>query len=205
MKLRNVLYIGAGLLIAGCALSLQQSRIKALRAERDAYRENTSILMRDVDRYRASDSLNAVRVGVLSLKLDEFEAWRAEDAAIIAELKKRNEDLQAVTTAQMQTITELQGRVRDSVVYVNDTVVKTLRCVDIVDRWVEMHGCTTPEGEFSGTLITRDSLLIASTVEYRRFLGFLWKTRKVKGRQIDVISRNPHTTIEGVEYIEIEK
>ena len=205
MKLRNVLYIGAALLIAGCALSLQQSRIKALRTERDAYRENTSILMQNVDRYRTSDSLNAARVGVLSLKLDEFEAWRAEDAAIIADLKKHNEDLQAVTTAQMQTITELQGQVRDSIVYINDTVVKTLRCVDIVDRWVEMHGCATPGGEFSGTLITRDSLLIASTVEYRRFLGFLWKTRKVKGRQIDVVSRNPHTTIEGVEYVEIEK
>lgn len=205
MRLRNVLYIGAALLIAGCALSLQQARIKALRAERDAYRENTSILMQDVDRYRTSDSLNAVRVGVLSLKLDEFEAWRAEDAAIIADLTKRNEDLQAVTTAQMQTITELQGQVRDSIVYVNDTVVKTLRCVDIVDRWVEMHGCATPGGEFSGTLVTRDSLLIASTVKYRRFLGFLWKTRKIKGRQIDVVSRNPHTTIEGVEYVEIEK
>lgn len=205
MKLRNILYIGAALLIAGCALSLQQSRIKALREERDAYRENTSILMRDVEKYRVSDSLNAVRVGVLSLKIDEFEAWRAEDAAIIAGLKKRNEDLQAVTTAQMQTITELQGQMRDSVVYVNDTVVKTLRCVDIVDRWVEMHGCATPGGKFSGTLITRDSLLIASTVEYRRFLGFLWKTRKVKGRQVDVVSRNPHTTIEGVEYVEIEK
>ena len=144
-------------------------------------------------------------MGVLSLKLDEFEAWRAEDAAIIADLTKRNEDLQAVTTAQMQTITELQGQVRDSIVYVNDTVVKTLRCVDIVDRWVEMHGCATPGGEFSGTLVTRDSLLIASTVKYRRFLGFLWKTRKIKGRQIDVVSRNPHTTIEGVEYVEIEK
>lgn len=203
--MNKVLFIGAALALAGCAFVFQQSRIRELRTERDAYRENTSVLMRDVEKYRVSDSLNAARAGVLELKIDEFEKYRAEDAALIERLKAKNQDLQAVTTAQMQTITELQGQVQDSVVYVNDTVVKTLRCVDIVDRWVEMHGCATPGGKFSGTLITRDSLLIASTVEYKRFLGFLWKTRKIKGRQIDVVSKNPHTTIEGVEYIEIEK
>lgn len=203
--MNRVLFIGAALALAGCVFAFQQSRIKALREERDTYRDNTSVLMRDVEKFRVSDSLNAARAGVLELKIGEFEKYRAEDAALIERLKTKNRDLQAVTTAQMQTITELQGQVRDSIVYVNDTVVQVLRCVDIVDRWLELHGCATPAGEFSGTIVSRDSLLIASTVEYKRFLGFLWKTKRVKDREIDVVSKNPHTTIEGVEYIEIEK
>lgn len=203
--MNRVLFIGAALALAGCVIVFQQSRIRALRTERDTYRDNTSVLMRDVEKYRVSDSLNAARAGVLALKIDEFEKYRAEDAALIERLRAKNRDLQAVTTAQMQTITELQGQVRDSIVYVNDTIVQVLRCVDIADRWLELHGCATPSGEFSGTIISRDSILIASTVEYKRFLGFLWKTKRVKDREINVVSKNPHTTIEGVEYIEIEK
>ena len=62
-----------------------------------------------------------------------------------------------------------------------------------------------PDGEFTGTFVNRDSVLIVATVQYKRFLNFLWKTKKVKNREIDIISKNPHTKIMGVEYIEIEK
>lgn len=184
----------------------QHVRIKSLTAERDKYRTNTETLLQDVERYQTKDSLNAVTVGVLKLKVSEFEKYRADDAALIKTLQTKNRDLQNVTTAQLQTIKELRGAVRDSVVYLpGDTVTTVLRCVDITDPWFELHGCATPAGEFTGTFINRDSLLIAATVQYKRFLGFLWKTRKVKNRKIDAISKNPNTEILGIEYVEIEE
>lgn len=184
----------------------QHARIKSLKADRDKYRSNTEVLLADVERYQTKDSLNAATVGVLQLKLSEFEKYRADDAALIKSLQTKNRDLQAVTTAQLETINELRGTVRDSIVYLpGDTVTTVLRCIDIVEPWFELHGCTTPAGVFTGTHINRDSLLIAETVQYKRFWGFLWKTKKIKNREIDVVSKNPATRILGVEFVTIEK
>lgn len=202
------------LIIAAIALAVaavvtiwvQRSRINELTGERDKYRTNTETLLQDVSRYQTKDSLNAAKVGVLELKLSEFEKYRASDAELIKTLQTKNRELEAVTTAQMETITQLRGTVRDSIIYLpGDTTTIVLKCVDISDPWFSLKGCTTPDGEFSGTFVNRDSILIVATVQYKRFLNFLWKTKKIKNREIDVISRNPHTKIMGVEYIEIEK
>lgn len=184
----------------------QYARIKSLTAERDKYRSNTETLLQNVEQYKTKDSLNAATVGTLRLTLSEYQKYRADDAALIKRLQTKNRDLQAVTTAQLETINELRGTVRDSVVYLpGDTVTTVLRCVDIVEPWFELHGCAHPDNTFTGVHINRDSLLIAATVKYKRFLGFLWKTRKVKSRKIDAVSKNPATHILRVEYIEIEE
>lgn len=202
--MKKYLILAAIILAVAAAFWAQHAKIKRLTEERDRYRSNTEILLQNVETYQTKDSLNAAKVGVLELKLSEFEKYRTSDAELIKTLQTKNRDLEAVTTAQMETIIELRGIVRDSIVYLpGDTVV--LRCVDISDPWFSLKGCTTPDGEFTGTFINRDSILIAETVQYRRFLGFLWKTKKIKSREIDIISRNPHTKIIGVEYIEIEK
>lgn len=202
------------LIIAAIALAVsavvtiwvQRSRINTLTGERDKYRTNTETLLQEVSRYQTKDSLNAAKVGVLELKLSEFEKYRASDAELIKTLQTKNRELERVTTTQMETINELRATVRDSVVYLpGDTVTTVLRCVDIVEPYFELHGCATPDGQFTGTHINRDSLLIAETVQYKRFWGFLWKTNKVKNREIDVVSKNPATEILGVEFVTIEK
>jgi hypothetical protein len=202
------------LIIAAIALAVaavvtiwvQRSRINQLTGERDKYRTNTETLLQEVSRYQTKDSLNAAKVGVLELKLSEFEKYRASDAELIKTLQTKNRELERVTTTQMETINELRATVRDSVVYLpGDTVTTVLRCVDIVEPWFELHGCATPDGQFTGTHINRDSLLIVETVQYKRWLGFLWKTKKIKNRQIDVVSKNPATKILGVEFVTIEK
>lgn len=202
------------LIIAAIALAVsavvtiwvQRSRINTLTGERDKYRTNTETLLQEVSRYQTKDSLNAAKVGVLELKLSEFEKYRASDAELIKTLQTKNRELERVTTTQMETINELRATVRDSVVYLpGDTVTTVLRCVDIVEPYFELHGCATPDGQFTGTHINRDSLLIVETVQYKRWLGFLWKTKKIKNREIDVVSKNPATKIWGVEFVTIEK
>lgn len=187
------------------AFWVQQSRIKRLTAERDKYRSNTETLLQDVRTYKTKDSLNVAKVGNLELKLSEYKKYRADDAALIKSLQTKNRDLQRVTTAQMETINELRANVRDSIVYLpGDTVTTILRCIEYSDKWVDFDGCII-NNTFSGKIITRDSLLIAETVQYKRWLGFLWKTNKIKNRQIDVVSKNPATKILGVEFVTIEK
>lgn len=199
------LAVAAVVAAAIVALVVQHGKIKHLRAERDTYQTNTRVLMEDVRRYQTRDSLNVATIGVLELKLSEFKKYRAEDAELIKSLKVKNRDLEAVTTAQMQTITDLRAELKDSIVYLpGDTVERVVKCIEYRDRYLDVVGCVI-DNVFSGEVVSRDSLTIVNTVQYKRFWGFLWKTKKVKNRQIDVVSKNPHTQIMGVEYIEIEK
>lgn len=204
---KYLIWAAIAMVVAAVAtIWVQRTKIEKLTDERNRYRGNTETLLQDVETYKTKDSLNAAKVGVLELKLSEFEKYRASDAELIKTLQTKNRELEAVTTAQMETITKLRGTVRDSIVYLpGDTTTIVLKCVDISDPWFSLKGCTTPDGEFTGTFVNRDSILVAATVQYKRFLGVLWKTKKIKNREIDVISRNPHTKIMGVEYIEIEK
>lgn len=201
------------LIIAAIALAVaavvtiwvQRSRINQLTGERDKYRTNTETLLQEVSRYQTKDSLNAAKVGVLELKLSEFEKYRASDAELIKTLQTKNRELERVTTTQMETINELRATVRDSIVYLpGDTVTTVLRCIEYSDKWVDFDGCIK-NNTFSGKIITRDSLLITETVQYKRWLGFLWKTKRIKNREFDIVSKNPHTKITGFEVITIEK
>lgn len=187
------------------AFWVQQSRIKRLTAERDKYRNNTETLLQDVRTYQTKDSLNAAKVGNLMLKASEYEKFRADDLALIKTLQTKNRDLERVTTTQMETINELRANVRDSIVYLpGDTVTTVLHCIEYSDKWVDFDGCII-NNTFSGKIITRDSLLITESVQYKRWLGFLWKTKRIKNREFDIVSKNPHTKITGFEVITIEK
>lgn len=204
--MKKYLILAAIILAVAAAFWVQHVKIKRLTEERDRYRSNTEILLQDVKTYQTKDSLNAIKVGNLELSLAEYKKYRADDLALIKTLQAKNRDLERVTTTQMETINELRATVRDSVVYLpGDTVTTILRCVDIVEPWFELHGCATPDGQFTGTHINRDGLLIVETVQYKRFWGFLWKTKKIKNREIDVVSKNPATKILGVEFVTIEK
>lgn len=184
---------------------VQRSRINTLTGERDKYRANTETLLQDVSRYQTKDSLNAIKVGNLELSLAEYKKYRADDLALIKTLQAKNRDLERITTTQMETINELRATVRDSVVYLpGDTVTTVLRCIEYSDKWVDFDGCIK-NNTFSGKIITRDSLLITETVQYKRFLNFLWKTKRIKNREFDIVSKNPNSKITGFEVITIEK
>lgn len=203
--MKKYIILAAIIMAVAAAFWFQQKRINNLTVERDKYRSNTETLLQDVRTYQTKDSLNAAKVGNLELKLSEYKKYRADDAALIKSLQTKNRDLQRVTTAQMETINELRANVWDSIVYLpGDTVTTVLRCIEYSDKWVDFDGCII-NNTFSGKIITRDSLLITESVQYKRWLGFLWKTKRIKNREFDIVSKNPNSKITGFEVITIEK
>lgn len=200
--LHKIAIILAVVALCLCAVFGIQSRNAKAQAAR--YKSNTETLLSDVEQYRVRDSLSAARVQSLELTVKEYERFRADDAQLIRELKQRNRDLAAVNKTQSQTIIELRAVPRDTVVLVRDSVVVPAVAVHCGDAWFDFDGLLTAD-DFTGKLANRDSLVLAETVKYRRFLGFLWKTRKIADRQLDVVSRNPHTEILGIEHITIER
>ena len=188
---KYLIWAAIAMVVAAVAtIWVQRTKIEKLTDERNRYRGNTETLLQDVETYKTKDSLNAAKVGVLELKLSEFERYRASDAELIKTLQTKNRELERVTTTQMETINELRATVRDSVVYLpGDTVTTVLRCIEYSDKWVDFDGCIK-NNTFSGKIITRDSLLITETVQYKRWLGFLWKTKRIKNREFDIVSKN---------------
>ena len=184
-------------------ITIQQQTIRGLRDERDKYKGNTETLLSDVETFRVRDSLNAARVQALELTKKEYERFRAEDAALIRELKARNRDLAAVNKTQTQTIIELRDTPRDTVI-IRDSVKIPAMLLHCGDEWYDFDGLLS-NNEFTGILVNRDSLLVAETVKYRRFLGFLWKTKRIENRELECLSKNPHTQIVGLEHVVIEK
>ena len=202
-EMKKYLILAAVVIAAAIAVIWVDKKIDRLTAQRDKYRNNTETLLADVETYRVRDSLNAARVQSLELTVKEYERFRADDAALIKELKQRNRDLAAVNKTQSQTIIDLRAVPKDTVI-VRDSVRVPAVAVHCGDAWFDFDGILTAD-QFTGKLSNRDSLLLAETIKYRRFLGFLWKTRNIEGRQLDVLSKNPHTEIIGIEHIVIEK
>lgn len=204
MKGSKVWFLIAAVMVAIlCFCLFQQRQIQRLRGERDKYRNNTETLMGNVEMYRVRDSLSVARVQSLELSVSELERFRADDAGLIRELRTKNRDLAAINKTQSHTIIELLAIPKDTVI-VRDSVLVPAVAVHCGDKWFDFDGTLTHD-TFTGTLVNRDSLLIAETVKYRRFLGFLWKTNKVVDRCVDVVSKNPHTSIIGVEHVVIEE
>ena len=200
--MKKYLILAAVAIVAALAVIWAERKIEQLTAERDRYAGNTAALLSDIERYRVRDSLNAARVQSLELTVKEYERFRADDAALIQQLKQRNRDLSAVNKTQSQTIIDLRAVPRDTVVLVRDSIITPAVAVHCGDAWYNFDGLLTKD-EFTGKMEHRDSLLLVESVRYKRFLW--WKTKRVKDRQLDCVSKSPHNSIIGLEYVVIEK
>lgn len=191
------------LVIAICFLSacvwMQRRALVRERAEKTRYKGNTEVLLDTMQRYVARDSLNVARLQSLELKLKEYKKYRANDLALIEDLRMKGRNLSSVSNLSTNTTDTLFAYAHDTI-YIKDSIKVEARCVDISKPYIELHGCMVGD-EFKGTLHTYDSLLVVESIYYKRFLGFLWKTKRIKNKYIDVFSRNPRTTIADAEII----
>jgi hypothetical protein len=209
--LLNYLAIGVILLIITLGSFF---KIKALKADNARLKSNQELLisqknglLKEEQKYKVADSLNAIKVSQLEFTLKEYKQYYAEDQALISQLKSKRETLQKVVTSQLETINTLSTNLTDSVRI--DTVTlqaDTLKCFDYKSKWTDIKGCIDLKTDSLALQIkNRESLVIAETVTYKRFLGFLWKTKKIKSRQISIVSLNPNTQIINCEYTHIKE
>ena len=164
-------------------------------------------IMAENQAYKVSDSLNAAKVSELQFTLKEYKKYRTQDLQLIEQLNIRKSDLQKVIDSQTQTINNLSTKLNDSIrIDVITNAADTLKCFDYKSKWTDVSGCIDLKYDsISLQIKNRESLKIVETVIYKRFLGFLWKTNKVKDRQVDVVSENPNTTITNLDYVSIKR
>lgn len=208
--MKKIIIIAAAVI----ALVFAFNKIHSLKEENARLKSNQDILftekefvMSESQKYKVSDSLNAVRVSELELTLKEYKRYRSEDLKLIEQLKAGKSDLQKIITSQYETISTLSAKLQDSIRI--DTItnqIDTLKCFDYKSKWTDVKGCIDLRRDTVELQIkNRESLKVVETVTYKRFLGFLWKTSKVKSRQVDVVSENPNTEIMNCECISIKQ
>lgn len=200
--------------VAILALVLAFHKIHKLKEENARLLSNQEILltqkqtiMAESQAYRVSDSLNAAKVSELQFTLKEYKKYRAQDLQLIEQLKVKKSDLQKVIDSQTETINSLSAKLNDSIrINTTTNIADTLKCFDYKSKWTDVSGCIDLKRDSINLQIkNRESLKIVETVVYKRFLGFLWKTNKVKDRQVDVVSENPNTTIANLDYVSIKR
>ena len=164
-------------------------------------------IMAESQAYRVSDSLNAAKVSELQFTLKEYKKYRAEDLQLIEQLKVKKSGLQKVIDSQMETINSLSAKLKDSIrIDTVTNIADTLKCFNYKSKWADVSGYIDLKRDSINLQIkNRESLKIVETVVYKRFLGFLWRTNKIKDRQVDVVSENPNTTITNLDYVSIKQ
>lgn len=200
--------------VAILAFVLAFHKIYKLKEENARLLSNQEILltqkqtiMAESQAYRVSDSLNAAKVSELQFTLKEYKKYRAQDLQLIEQLKVKKSDLQKVIDSQTETINSLSAKLNDSIrIDTVTNIADTLKCFDYKSKWTDVSGCIDLKCDNINLQIkNRESLKIVETVVYKRFLGFLWKTNRVKDRQVDVVSENPNTTITNLDYVSIKR
>lgn len=200
-------------LIAAAAITIAVlfTRVNNLVEENRRLQNNQAVLltennaiMAECRKYKTSDSLNAYKVSELQLTLEEYKKFRSQDLELIRKLKLDKSDMQKVINSQSETIYDLTTQIRDTVIVV-DTVERDFKSFGYNSKWVEVSGqIDLASNTVSLDIRNREELTIVESVERKRFLGFLWKTNKIKRRDVDVVSKNPNTEIIDVDYVSIE-
>lgn len=181
----------------------QCAEASKLKDEISQLQRNERTLLDDVQKYRTKDSLSCAKVGELELSLADAKRYLQEDLATIksmqVNLKEMAQAEKIVTDTQIKVI----ERLRDTTITEHDTIVQA-KYIEVEKPFYDVHAVVMHD-TIRLDLHTRDSLLIIESVKYKRFLGFLWKTKRIKSRTFDVISKNPNTQIEDVKVVTIEK
>lgn len=202
------------IVIAMLTLVLTFHRIRELKEENIRLLNNQEILLTEKQSvmaksqtYKVSDSLNAAKASGLQFTLKEYKKYRTQDLQLIEQLKIKKSGLQKIINSQIETISYLSARLNDSVrIDTIGNMTDTLKCFDYKSKWTDVSGCMyLKHNSINLQIKNRESLKIVETVTYKRFLGFLWKTNKIKNRQLDAISENPNTIITNLDYINIKR
>lgn len=170
---------------------------KKLKIENLAYRQNVTVLMDSVAHYQVNDSLNASQIGELQLKLSEYKKYRQEDIELIKKL--RADKLQTIVKTKTETKYKIKTELRDSVIYKD-----TIKAINYSSYWTDLYGFISRD-TIQINIANREELVLVESFQRKKFLGIKlpgWLFG-YKQKTLDVVSKNPNTTITDIEYVNL--
>lgn len=168
-----------------------------LRKSNKVLCSNIEVLYDSVAHYKVADSLNAAKVAELQFSEKELLRLYCEDKILIEQLTKK---------AKLQTVEKIETVTHDTItVELRDTLlVDSVKHFKHNSKWTDIEGCITQDS-LSINIANREALLITESLEKKKFWFMklpIWLFG-YKNKRLDVVSRNPNTQIQSVEYINV--
>lgn len=198
---KYILIISALVLIAIGVTSIV-SRLNASRARYMQYKQNQETLLDSLEYYKTLDSLNTVRIGSLTLSLEDYKKYRAEDYSIVNSATK-HEKLSSVNTVSSETSNSIITLLRDTV---RDTIyADTIKAFSYKSKYTDVNGLIFSDS-IKIYIHNREELIVMQSIEKKKFLGirlpiWLFGQKRVNVR---VVSKNPNTQIMNSEFVNIK-
>ena len=181
--------------------------VDALRQEVAMHQRNEKAFVNDIKRYKTDAGNAGAKVGELQLRLDNALQALGESKQTIKELGLKVKNMESAGKATIKTEYKVIERLKTDTVYQSESTGEDsaeIKYVDVLNPFYDVHAVIVHD-TINMDIVTRDSLLLVETVTYKRFLGFLWKTKRIKSRTFDLISRNPNTIIEDFRVVTVRK
>lgn len=178
------------------------SRLNASRARYMQYKQNQETLLDSLEYYKTLDSLNTVRIGSLTLSLEDYKKYRAEDYSIVNSATK-HEKLSSVNTVSSETSNSIITLLRDTV---RDTIyADTIKAFSYKSKYTDVNGLIFSDS-IKIDIHNREELIVMQSIEKKKFLGirlpiWLFGQKRVNVR---VVSKNPNTQIINSEFVNIK-
>lgn len=185
--------------LSGITISLLRSRQRLIE-EKDSYKSNTEALMSEVRRIQADSSTMALDIKTLTMSLDEYKRFRAENEEKIKKLGIRIKDLEATAKHNVEVDAPIDAEIKDSVM-IRDTVPVFLKAVRMDTPYLKINGIIEND-RLTGKINLPVTLNQAFWIEYKH--KFLWWRWKVKAIHQTISSDNPYVEIKYSEYIKIK-
>lgn len=178
------------------------SRLNASRARYMQYKQNQETLLDSLEYYKTLDSLNTVRIGSLTLSLEDYKKYRAEDYSIVNSATK-HEKLSSVNIVSSETSNSIITLLRDTV---RDTIyADTIKAFSYKSKYTDVNGLIFSDS-IKIDIHNREELIVMQSIEKKKFLGirlpiWLFGQKRVNVR---VVSKNPNTQITNSEFVNIK-
>lgn len=202
MKIKIILTLIA--IIASC---LMCNRILYLTEENNRLSNNQETLLTENEHYKIRDSLNVSKTNQLELKLSELKKYKSEYTQLVKDLNIKNSQLEQIISVNAETITNLKAVLRDSIrLDTVSNIIDTLKCFEYKSKYTDVSGCINKD-IIDMQIRNRESLKAIESKKKKKFLFFklpIWLFG-YKSKQLDIVSLNPNTTIEYIEYISVTK
>lgn len=192
-------------LVVSLAVIFLINETAKLQEENKRLVNNQITLLDSMQTYKVADSLNVAKINVLELSLSDYKKYREENATLIKKLKA--DKLSATTSINATTSTNIKTVIKDSIIYKDRVVpVDTVKQIKYDSKWASIHGYLAND-TISLNIINREELLIVESFVKKRFIGIklpIWLFG-YKTKSVNVVSKNPNTEINNLEYIQIYK
>lgn len=169
-----------------------------LEKENAELKINLKVLLDSANHYKVLDSLNAIKIASLTLNLDDYKKYRAEDYKVVKELTK-HEKLSSAQNIQSETTQFITMIVRDTI------YADTIKVFNYKSKYTDVDGLVWPDS-IQIKIANREELIITQSLEKKKFLGIrlpIWLFGS-KCSNIRIVSKNPNTQIMRSEFINIK-